>query len=134
MYFELAPRDFGALAQVAVDSHSAGRYIFRYVVSKDGEMIDTFEFEHQLGAKHASVEHELKLNVQPQDCRVLLTVLRAGAECDAREGWTRTCQSDKPLGAGCFLGLRPAKSQRPASRSAIAPSSRKSWNNCWRRA
>lgn len=103
MYFELAPRDFGVLAQVAVDSHSAGRYIFRYVVSKDGEMIDTLEFEHQLGAKHATVEHELKLNVQPQDCRVLLTVLRAGAECDAREGWTRICQSDEPLGTGRFL-------------------------------
>lgn len=76
-------------ARVDVSAHAAGRYVFRYAVSCGEEALGAFEFEEQLGARHARLEHTLRKAAQgsPRTMRVLLTVLRAGDACDERVGW-----------------------------------------------
>lgn len=91
--FLLSPCANGISARVATDAFAAGRYVFKYLLSRDDEPLGTFSFEQRLGAKHEEIAHTLNIDALPGACRVLLSVMRAGDECDSREGWTRICES-----------------------------------------
>lgn len=51
-------------AAVEVSAHAAGRYVFRYAVSRGGEALGTFEFEEQLGARTARLNHTLRVGAE----------------------------------------------------------------------
>lgn len=78
---------FGIAARTEVSAHAAGRYLFRYGLSRGGESLGVQEFEEQLGARSAALEHVLSAGLDEAPLRVNLTVLRAGDECDGRTGW-----------------------------------------------
>lgn len=82
----------GICVNADISAHAAGRYAFNYRVSQGDEAIGAFSFEEKLGAKCAHVGHMLKLPEVSGACRVLMTVLRAGDECDACEGWVDMSQ------------------------------------------
>ena len=80
----------GGVVRIASDlvAHTAGRFLFRYQVSMDGEMVTTGEFFERLRAAEARVEHEVKLpSSVPWDGEqyytVRLFVERSGVGCDS---------------------------------------------------
>ncbi len=69
-------------------AHTAGRFLFRYQVSLDGEMALTSEVFERLKAADARIEHALKLPAPvkwdgEQYYTVRLTVERSGVGCDS---------------------------------------------------
>jgi hypothetical protein len=80
----------GGAIRVASDlvAHTAGRFLFRYQVSLEGEMVATGEFFERLRAAEARVEHEVKLPSSAswdgeQYYTVRLFVERSGVGCDS---------------------------------------------------
>ena len=69
-------------------AHTAGRFLFKYQVSLDGEMVLTSEVFERLRAAEAHVEHALKLPSPvkwdgEQYYTVRLSVERSGVACDS---------------------------------------------------
>ena len=102
----------GICVSAQVSAHAAGRYTFNYRVSQGDEAVGAFSFEEKLGAKCACVEHTLKLPDTLGRCRVLLTVLRAGDECDAREGWIDLAEQEDDARPAVSLGDGAGMSER----------------------
>ena len=80
----------GGVIRVSSDlvAHTAGRFLFRYQVSMDGEMVSTSEVYERLRAAAAHVEHEIRLpSSAPWDGEryytVRLMVERSGVGCDS---------------------------------------------------
>ena len=71
-----------------LSAHTAGRFLFKYQVSLDGEMVLTSEVFERLRAAEAHVEHALKLPSPvkwdgEQYYTVRLSVERSGVACDS---------------------------------------------------
>lgn len=69
-------------------AHTAGRFLFRYQVSLDGEMVATAEIYERLRASDAHLRHEVKLPFPvkwdgEQYYTIRLLVERSGVACDS---------------------------------------------------
>ena len=69
-------------------AHTAGRFLFKYQVSLDGEMVTTSEIYERLRASDAHLEHEVKLPTPvkwdgERYYTVRLMVERSGVGCDS---------------------------------------------------
>ena len=74
---------------VRVNAHVAGKYIFDYQISLEGEALAHFEFVERLRACEAQCTHALKLSGLPDGEKsrqaryeLRLSIRRAGSECD----------------------------------------------------
>ncbi len=76
---------------VEVKAHSAGKYIFRYVVAYDDDSVLNFEFYERIGCVNATFMHPLSMKnvnrwqaLKKQPCYVVrLSVERMGLGCDS---------------------------------------------------
>jgi hypothetical protein len=80
----------GGVVKVASDltAHTAGRFLFKYQVSLDGDMVTTSEIYERLRASDAHLKHEVKLPspIQWDGERyytVRLSIERSGVACDS---------------------------------------------------